>query len=368
MGSCSSSCSRSKAFESTEATESESDCSTERNSLDSVTPDGKGPTRPGLPARKPSVRAIKKSPEASTPKQRHGHGDKNDENHEPRRIPNRRPSTMGVKRMPGVQNHRGNKKEKDQKLHQTPTRRASVMGTKRVPKQQKKNLHPAPQDQGDNHRSAAELLTFFQETARSEKALPNGVVGEDPAGNNHYNEGISCSAKSQWDNAAAAFLRAIELHPEYALAHFNLGLVYEHLHFHSKASSAYSRSIGLDPDHALSYYHLGITFEAVGKEKEAAAAYLKSIHLDPEQAEAHYKLGFLHNSMGRRGMAVDSFVRAIELNPEHASAHYNLGCLYQSLPGRRNEALKHVEEAARLNPFRHHYEEKADEIRAQFWG
>jgi len=62
-----------------------------------------------LPARKsPSVKAIKESPEASTPNQKHGYGDENDENHEPRRFPNRRPS-IKIMFPPGVQNQSSQK-------------------------------------------------------------------------------------------------------------------------------------------------------------------------------------------------------------------------------------------------------------------
>jgi DNA-binding winged helix-turn-helix (wHTH) protein/Tfp pilus assembly protein PilF len=125
--------------------------------------------------------------------------------------------------------------------------------------------------------------------------------------------------------AAACFARAIEIDPEFALAHAGLG-------------DAYLLS---------SQFALLTPQECFPRAKVAA---LEAIKLDSSLAEAHATLGhvaYLYEWDWRQ--AENYYRRAIELNPNYATAHNWFGTFLRSL-NRLDEAVYEITRAIELDP------------------
>ena len=58
-----------------------------------------------------------------------------------------------------------------------------------------------------------------------------------------------------------------------------------------EAIAGYREAIRLEPDYAEAHYNLGIALQDKGQLDEAIAAYREAIRLKPDSAEAHYNLG-----------------------------------------------------------------------------
>ena len=58
-----------------------------------------------------------------------------------------------------------------------------------------------------------------------------------------------------------------------------------------EAVAEYRAAIRLKPDYAEAHYNLGIALTDQGKLDEAVAEYRAAIRLQPDYAEAHYNLG-----------------------------------------------------------------------------
>jgi tetratricopeptide (TPR) repeat protein len=118
--------------------------------------------------------------------------------------------------------------------------------------------------------------------------------------------------------------------------------------------------IALDPQFAPAYSVLGwITYVdvAVGLSKSPYESYKqafelakKAVAMDDSFPTAHSLLGFLHVVMGRQyDKGITECERAIALAPNSASAHIWMGQVLM-LAGRHEEAIRHSEQALRLDP------------------
>jgi tetratricopeptide (TPR) repeat protein len=114
-----------------------------------------------------------------------------------------------------------------------------------------------------------------------------------------------------------------------------------------QARIAYERAIDLDPDMAEAHVNLGRLFHLSGERGRAEPQYREAVRLDPDDPMPHFNLGLLLEQSGRQDEAVHAYRQSILRDPDFADAHCNLGLLLESL-GRRKEAVRHLMAARRL--------------------
>ncbi len=143
----------------------------------------------------------------------------------------------------------------------------------------------------------------------------------------HYNLGFLYSQKKDWVNAEAAFLKALEVKPDYGDAMVALGRVYQDSGQGQKAIDLMSKgSAGSDPK---AQFNLGIMLMNQNKDEEALAAFKKTVELDPASAEAYFFIGTRSLQLGKLPEAVDALEKYIGMNPSNAA---NLATAKQMLP------------------------------------
>ena len=152
---------------------------------------------------------------------------------------------------------------------------------------------------------------------------------------------------SRISEAVNANQKSVELAPQDAEAHYNLGITLQELGRLAEAEASYTQAIALKPDYALAHNNLGITLQELGRFDEAEASYTQAIVLKPGFAEAHYNLGITLQELGRSDEAKTSYTQAIALKPDYAAAHSNLGITLNAM-GSRESALKHFERSFQL--------------------
>ena len=82
-----------------------------------------------------------------------------------------------------------------------------------------------------------------------------------------------------------------------------------------------SKIIELNPDLAAAHYNLGLLLDDQERYDEAEGEYRDAIWADPDLAAAHSNLGSLLNNQERYDEAVEEYRDAIRADPDHASAH-----------------------------------------------
>ena len=152
----------------------------------------------------------------------------------------------------------------------------------------------------------------------SDPAIPN-ILGAIYAGLSRYKEAI------------ASYNKAIDLKPDYAEAHYNLGIALNELGENGEAVNSYNKAIDLKPDHIEAYNNLGVALNALGKHEEAIASYDKAIDLKLDFLEAYNNRGLVLIEQGHNQEAINSFNKAIELKPDYAEAYSNLGIALRSV-------------------------------------
>ena len=90
--------------------------------------------------------------------------------------------------------------------------------------------------------------------------------------------------------AIAAYHNVLDIQPEHAAAHINLGTLYYNRQDFALAEKHYRQAIEADPRYALAYFDLGNVLDETGRVQEAIQTYKTALQLAPTYADAHYNL------------------------------------------------------------------------------
>ena len=115
------------------------------------------------------------------------------------------------------------------------------------------------------------------------------------------------------------------------------------------AAVEWAKAVDLEPDEALAHNNLGLALVETGKVEEGMAHYRRALELSPGYPEAYNNLGSALVRARRLPEAVEQFESALKSNPDHGSAQVNLGAALAQM-GRLDEALPHLERAVELLP------------------
>ncbi len=139
--------------------------------------------------------------------------------------------------------------------------------------------------------------------------------------------GVIAAQRGDFPQAELLLRHAIELQPDYAEAHNNLGNLFHLTHRPSEAEASYRRALELQPDYANAHFNLGILHVEAKRLPEAEASFRRALKLQPDYVDAHFNLGNLFLEAKRLPEAEACYRRALELQPDHASTLFNLGIL-----------------------------------------
>jgi predicted O-linked N-acetylglucosamine transferase (SPINDLY family) len=162
-------------------------------------------------------------------------------------------------------------------------------------------------------------------------------------------KGLSVALQAQGQEALAELRRTVELLPEDADAHNNLGNALRNAGRFEAAQASYRRALEINPDFADAYNNLGNVLKDLGRLDDALASYRHALELNPLFADAHNNLGSVLKDLGQFDAALANYRKALELNPDFAAAYNNLGNA-QTCIGHLDEALANCRRALELAP------------------
>ncbi|MBI1926223.1 tetratricopeptide repeat protein [Candidatus Poribacteria bacterium] len=108
--------------------------------------------------------------------------------------------------------------------------------------------------------------------------------------------------------------RAIEINPNNANAHNNLGNAYEAQGQYEQAIAAYQRAIDIDPNDAIAHINLGVVYTKQGQYEQAIAAYKKGIDINPSDAIACYNIAGVYSLQNEKTLSMEFLQRALALD------------------------------------------------------
>ena len=104
--------------------------------------------------------------------------------------------------------------------------------------------------------------------------------------------------------ARDAYRRVLELAPDHAAAHVNLGRLLHEQGDVRAAENQYRAARRLEPDDPTPFFNLGVALQDQDRLKEAADAYEKAISLASDYADAYFNLAFVMEKTGKRALAI----------------------------------------------------------------
>jgi eukaryotic-like serine/threonine-protein kinase len=151
-----------------------------------------------------------------------------------------------------------------------------------------------------------------------------------------------------WPGAEKELRRAIELNPNYAIAHRWYGL---HLEFTGRLEEAIAedkRALELDPLSLVINAYMGMTFYDARQYDQAIEQERKTLELDPNFMVAHNFLGSAYVQKSKKKEGIAEFERALGISPGDALSLGELGNAY-ALSGKRAEAQKVLDQLNELS-------------------
>jgi predicted Zn-dependent protease len=114
--------------------------------------------------------------------------------------------------------------------------------------------------------------------------------------------------------AIAAYHRVLDLAPNHAAAHINLGTLYYNRQDFGLAERHYRQAIESDPRYALAYFDLGNVLDETGRVQEAVATYKTALQLAPTYADAHYNLALAFEKLREPRKALKHWQAYVKLD------------------------------------------------------
>jgi protein arginine N-methyltransferase 7 len=167
--------------------------------------------------------------------------------------------------------------------------------------------------------------------------------------NPHNNLGVIFQELGKNQKAKDCFEKAIKINPNYADAHNNLGVIFQGLGEYQKAKDCYKKAIEINPNYSGAHNNLGVIFQGLGENQKVKDCYEKAIKINPNYADAHYNLGNIFNDLKEYQKAKDCYEKVIKINPNYSGAHNNLGIIFKELRDDQ-KAIGCFEKAIEINP------------------
>lgn len=165
----------------------------------------------------------------------------------------------------------------------------------------------------------------------------------------YMNIGIKLANAGKFQQAAEAFIQAIQLDPNYPEAYNNLGVVFKATNRLDAAETCFRRAIALIPNYLEAYNNLGMVLMAFNRLDEAESCFRSAIKLNPNYLEAYSNLSIVLKELNRLEEAENCFRRIIKLKPDYPNAYKSLGAILLYM-NRLEEAESYFHRAIKLNP------------------
>jgi tetratricopeptide (TPR) repeat protein len=181
-----------------------------------------------------------------------------------------------------------------------------------------------------------------QDPPRSVAAARYATVAASLRANNevmHFYLGWYLERAGQFDDAVAAYARAIQLRPDYAEAHGNLARALARAKDVGPAVAIYRDAVKRKPDWPQGHYFLGTALKKKGDLDGAAKAFREALRLGPAIAAAREELVNVLSTQGKDAdietvytASLAALDEAVLRGPKDLVAHVNLAWLLTTCP------------------------------------
>ncbi len=143
--------------------------------------------------------------------------------------------------------------------------------------------------------------------------------------------------------------RALEQLPQSSMFYNALGLIQLGLDLPEEAEKAYRMALQLDPTNALAHHNLGDLWQLRQEAVAAEQCYQEALRHKPDSSETHSSMGFLRLHQRQYDPAILHFARALELAPNDFNTYHGLARALRE-QDRYAQSQAVLEQVIRLKP------------------
>jgi tetratricopeptide (TPR) repeat protein len=194
------------------------------------------------------------------------------------------------------------------------------------------------------------LSNAYYKQGKAEEAIQTALKAievEPNYGVAHYNIGNLYAGQGKIALAQRHFEEALRIYPNYAEVRSNLGQLLAERGDLQAGIEQFRMAIALDPGLFRAHLNLGVALAKQGQIDQADAPLREAARLMPQSAETRFYLGSVYAAQNRFDLAAQSFKNALQIDASLAAAHESLARVL-SAQGKREEAVEHYQEAIRL--------------------
>lgn len=195
----------------------------------------------------------------------------------------------------------------------------------------------------------ADLLVAAGKGAQARQALEDAVRAVPASGAAYYRLGQLHRSEARLPDALGAFRASARLAPIVGQDHlyFTIGSSSVDQADFDGAAAAYATRLDVNPNNAEAHRQLGEVYFLQGRDAEALAEHSVAAWLAPVSAKAHAGRGHALLRLQQHGAAASAFERAVALGDDQAEVRYGLGTALIRA-GKKEEGMTQLEASQRL--------------------
>jgi tetratricopeptide (TPR) repeat protein len=143
----------------------------------------------------------------------------------------------------------------------------------------------------------------------------------------HYNLGVVLQKNGEDEDAYKSYEKAIAIKHAYPQAHNNIGMINLKNRNLNEAVKSFEWAVAYNPNYVEAHNNLGATFQELMQFQKAMYQYEKALSINPKFAQALNNLGASLEIFGQREKAFENYNKAIQENPRYYEAHRNLSAI-----------------------------------------
>lgn len=164
----------------------------------------------------------------------------------------------------------------------------------------------------------------------------------------YYALGTIYQSHSNPDEALASYEKAVRYDPKNPTAHMTLGQGYFELKHNDEAAIQYlKRAIELKPDYAEAHWRLGLAHHHNKDDAEAVREILEAIKYAPKDVQTYLALASVYKDQKKYAEAIQYLNKAAGVAPKDFRPHKELAKLYEEQK-RNDDAISSYQEAIKL--------------------
>ena len=172
---------------------------------------------------------------------------------------------------------------------------------------QPKPTSPHPTANKDKQPDSISYATNPERFVKKKAVEPPFNISDPKTADEHLSVAIFDDNKQQWDKAIEEYTKALELRPDWALAHFRLAKDYQRQGRADEAITQFQEATRSDPQYYEAYYHLALAYKDRGETRQAIQAYTKFMEYPNAGIKmlGQYQLGLWYEEIGEREQAIE---------------------------------------------------------------